>query len=163
MSDTQPGRQPGRQPARQPGRGQAALNVLMRTILRTPVLHRLVSGRILVIDIVGRKTGRRYRLPVAYVAADNALLVGTSGRWRRNLEPGQAVRVTVGRRRRDMTAEVITDERRCGEFYRSILAHNPVHGRYAGIRHAADGTPDMQDLRQALSRGLAVVRLQPAV
>jgi deazaflavin-dependent oxidoreductase (nitroreductase family) len=142
-----------------PGRGQAVLNVIMRTVLATPLLHRAVSNRILVIDIVGRKSGRRYRIPVGYVRTDDGLLVGTAGRWRRNLKPGQPVHVTVGRQRQDMTADVVTDERECTRLYRAILARNPVHGRYAGIRHEPDGTPNPQDMRAALDRGVAVVRL----
>jgi deazaflavin-dependent oxidoreductase (nitroreductase family) len=151
-----------RQSSPRPGRGQAALNLVMRAVLATPLLHRAVSNRILLIDVVGRKSGRHYRIPVGYVPAAGELLIGTAGRWRRNLTPGQLVEVTVGRRRQAMTADVVTDERQCVPLYRAILAHNPVHGRYAGIRHEPDGTPNPEDLRAALGRGIAVVRLRPA-
>ncbi|MEV4619008.1 nitroreductase family deazaflavin-dependent oxidoreductase [Asanoa sp. NPDC049573] len=143
-------------------RTQAALNAVMRAVLATPLLHRAVSGRVLVIDVVGRRSGHRYRFPVGYVRGDGELLVGTGGRWRRNLRRGQRVEVTVARRRRTMTAEVVTDEKTAASLYRTILARNPVHGRYAQIRHDADGTPDRDDLRAALARGVAVVRLRPA-
>ncbi len=149
----------GQRPAR-PGRGQTVLNGIMRAVLATPLLHRVVSNRILVIDVVGRKTGRRYRLPVGYVGTPDGLLIGTGGRWRRNLTPAQEVTVTVARRRRRMLADVVTDEGEITPLYRAILAHNPVHGRYARIRHEADGTPDPGDLRAALNRGVAVVRLR---
>jgi hypothetical protein len=144
-----------------PGRGQAALNVLVRVVLATPLLHRAVSGRVLVLDVVGRRSGRRYRLPVGYAPSRHGLLVGTAGRWRHNLVPGEPVRVVVARRVRWMLADVVTDEARCAELYRDILARNPVHGRYAGIGTGADGAPRPQDLRAALARGTAVVRLRP--
>jgi hypothetical protein len=144
-----------------PGAGQAFLNVVMRAVLATPLLHRVVSNRVLVIDVVGRRTGRRYRIPVGYTAIDGDLLVGTAGRWRQNLEPGRPVEVVVGRRHLTTEAEVVTDEARCRGLYRAILAHNPVHGRYAGIRRSADGEPDLEDLRRALAEGIAVVRLRP--
>jgi deazaflavin-dependent oxidoreductase (nitroreductase family) len=143
-------------------RTQAALNAVMRVVLATPLLHRAVSGRVLVINVVGRRSGRRYRFPVGYVRGDGELLVGTGGRWRRNLRRGQRVEVTVARRRQTMTAEVVTDEPTATPLYRTILARNPVHGRYAGIRHEPDGTPDQGDLRAALARGVAVVRLRQA-
>ena len=148
---------------RQSPRGQKALNVVMRTVLATPELHRVVSNRVLVLDIIGRKSGRRYRIPVGYTNTPHGLLIGTAGRWRRNLVEGEPIRVIVERRVRSMVAEVVTDEERCSELYRDILAHNPVHGRYAGIRAGADGAPNAEDLRAALDRGIAVVQLQPEI
>lgn len=148
---------------RQAERGQKALNVVMRAVLATPGLHRAVSNRVLVLDVVGRKSGRRYRIPVGYTTTPHGLLIGTAGRWRRNLVEGEPIRVVVARRVKAMTAEVVTDEKRCAELYRDILAHNPVHGRYAQIRANSDGSPNPHDLRAALDRGVAVVRLRPAV
>jgi hypothetical protein len=140
---------------------QDVLNGMTRAVLATPLLHRVVSNRILVIDVVGRRTGRRYRIPVGYVATADGLLIGTAGRWRRNLRPGDRVRVMRARTAYEMVADVVTDEDRCVPLYRQILAHNPVHGRYAGIRRDPDGEPNRTDLRAALTRGIAVVRLLP--
>jgi len=61
-----------------------------------------------------------------------------------------------------MAADVVTDLASAAPLSREILAHNPVHGRNAKIRHAADGTPVVDDLRAGLARGLAVVVLRPA-
>jgi hypothetical protein len=141
---------------------QSALNVVMRAVLATPLLHRAVSNRVLVVDVIGRKTGRRYRIPVGFTSTTDGLLVGTVGRWRRNLMPGQHVCVTVRRQRREMLAEVITDEARCAELYGAILSHNPVHGRYAHVHLNPDGTANRSELRSALDHGLAVVRLADA-
>ena len=143
-------------------RGQELLNLIMRAVLATPLLHRAVSNRVLVIQVVGRKSGRTYRIPIGYTPHGDALLVGTAGTWRRNLSPGTAVEVVLERRRTKMAADVVTDEQRCADFYRAILAHNPVHGRYAGIRTDPDGSPNRADLKAALARGIAVVRLMPA-
>jgi len=145
-----------------PSRTQRTLNVVMRALLVTPLLHRAVSNRVLVLDIRGRTTGRRYRIPVGYTPSQDGLLIGTAGTWRRNLIAGKPIPVTVARRREMMTAETIRDQQRCTELYRQILAHNPVHGRYAGIRTTPDGAPDPEDLQAALRRGIAVVRLTPS-
>jgi hypothetical protein len=144
------------------GRGQKALNVVMRAVLSTPVLHRVVSNRVLVLDVTGRASGRRYRIPVGYTPTRHGLLIGTAGTWRRNLVPGRPIRVTVARHVQSMLADVITDEEQCTQLYRDILAHNPVHGRYAGIGTTPDGSPRPDELRAALDRGIAVVRLRPA-
>jgi hypothetical protein len=138
---------------------QDLLNAVTRAVLATPLLHRAISDRILVIDVPGRRTGHRYRFPVGYVATRGGLLIGTGGRWRRNLRPGDVVRVVVARTAYEMVAEVVIDEERCVPLYREILAHNPVHGRYAGIRRDPDGGPNRADLHAALGRGIAVVRL----
>lgn len=144
------------------GRGQKALNTVMRAVLATPILHRVVSNRVLVIEVFGRKSGKRYRIPVGYTPSRHGLLIGTAGTWRRNLVPGTPVRVTVARHTQPMTADIITDEEHCAELYRDILAHNPVHGRYAGISTDSDGSPRPDELRAALDRGIAVVRLRAA-
>ena len=149
----------GSGPARRgESRFQRFLNTVMRGILRSP-LHPMMSGRILVIDVTGRKTGKLYRIPAGYVEHDGAILIGTAGTWRRNLAANQTVTVLLRGRPRQATAEVITDEDRCGELYRPILAKNPVHGKYASIGIEPGGSPNPADLRAALRRGIAVVRL----
>ncbi|MBV8930533.1 MAG: nitroreductase family deazaflavin-dependent oxidoreductase [Mycobacteriaceae bacterium] len=139
-------------------RYQRALNVLMRGLLASP-LHFVLSRRLLVIEVTGRKSGAVYRIPVAYVEHDGDILIGTAARWRRNLDAGGEVAVVLHGKRRTARAEVITDEARCTELYRHILAGNPVHGKFVGIAVQADGSPNPADLRRALASGVAVVRL----
>ena len=136
-------------------------NAVVLALLRSP-LHRLLSGRLLAITVVGR-TGRRYTIPVGYAEHDAALLIGTAGTWYRNLRPGAPVDVRLRGRRRRYDPEVIRDESRAADLYRVILGRNPVHGRFAHIRIAPDGGPDPDDLRRALADGVAVVRLRPRV
>jgi hypothetical protein len=137
------------------------LNLLVRAVLATPLLNRVIANRIMVVNVVGRKTGRHYKIPVGYTPSPWGLLVGTAGAWRRNLVHGVPVDIIVNRIRTTADAEVITDEKRCAERYRLILEHNPVHGRYAGIRADTSGNPRRDDLRAALSRGIAVIQLTP--
>ncbi|MBO0843538.1 MAG: nitroreductase family deazaflavin-dependent oxidoreductase [Nocardioides sp.] len=135
-------------------------NALTRGVLRTPLLHRVVSNRILVITSVGRRTGNLYRTPVGYVETEGEILVGTGGRWHRNLEPGTPVELLVRRRRVTALPQVVSDEETAAALYGDIIRHNPVHGRYAKIRLAPDGGPDRDDLRAALDRGVRIVRLR---
>lgn len=141
-------------------RGQRLGNVFARAVLRTPLLHRVVSNRLLIITTIGRRTGKQYRTPVGYVGVSGALLIGTAGTWHRNLRPGISVEVLVRRHRARALPEVIRDEETAAQLYGDILRHNPVHGRYAGIRLTDDGRPDPEDLRAALARGVRVVRLR---
>ena len=139
-------------------RYQKVLNAVMRALLTSP-LHFLLSGRLMVLVVTGRRSGTVYRIPVGYVEHDGDVLIGTGGRWYRNIVAGQEIPIVLRGRRRRARAEVITDEARCTELYHHILAGNPVHGRFVGIGLEADGSPNQSDLRRALAAGVAVVRL----
>jgi deazaflavin-dependent oxidoreductase (nitroreductase family) len=143
------------------GRAQRVGNVLARAVLQAPLLHRLVSNRMLIITLTGRRTGKRYRVPVGYVGVDGRLLIGTGGNWFRNLRPDTPVEVLVRRQTVRMLPQVIDDMDTAFDLYGDIIRHNPVHGRYAKIRLDADGRPNRGDLAAALKCGVRVVRLQP--
>ena len=79
------------EPRAQTLRFQGAANAVTRALLRVPLLNRLVGRRLIVIDVVGRTSGRLYRVPVAYTRHDGELLVGTPFAWGRNLRTGEPV------------------------------------------------------------------------
>jgi hypothetical protein len=70
----------------------AALNVPMRVVLGLPFPTPL-SGRLMLVHHTGRRTGRRYRQPVSYIADGATLLTPGGGRWTNNLRDGQSVRL----------------------------------------------------------------------
>jgi F420H(2)-dependent quinone reductase len=93
-------------------RGRGPFRVLNRTLnpalellLRSP-LHPLASGRFALIAYTGRRTGRRYTIPVLYREAGDevTIAVGWPDRkvWWRNLtgEGGPVELVVAGRRLR---------------------------------------------------------------
>ncbi|WP_149262782.1 nitroreductase family deazaflavin-dependent oxidoreductase [Actinomadura sp. K4S16] len=86
------------------------VNPVMGWLLRSP-LHRMVSGRVALITVTGRRTGRVYRFPVMYARAGDRIyvLVGQHTRktWWRNVRRPAPVRVLVAGRRLDGTAEVL--------------------------------------------------------
>ena len=45
---------------------QGLANRVVRGMLRTPLLSRAMGSRLVTLYIVGRKSGRRYTIPVAY-------------------------------------------------------------------------------------------------
>ncbi|GAB0106510.1 nitroreductase/quinone reductase family protein [Nocardia sp. JMUB6875] len=139
---------------------QERLNAVMRWVLRSP-LHRVVSGKLLIVTVVGRRTGRVYDNPVAYVEHEGTLLIGTAAKWRRNLKPDEPVRITLRRRVIEADWAVITDVDEAAELYRVILTHNPTHGKYAGISLNSDGSVNREELAAAFAKGTAVVRLWP--
>lgn len=139
-----------------------AMNAVMGGVLRTPLVHRALSGQLLVVEVIGRKTGRRYRVPLAYRRSGDALLVVTEGRWRRNLVEGRPVGVLLRGRTEQMSPEVIADEAGCTPLLREILTHSPALRRQLRIDVNPEGDPDSADVRAGLERGLACILLRPA-
>jgi hypothetical protein len=52
------------------------VNRVIRGLLRSPLLCRLVGRRLITVYLVGRKSGRRYAVPVARACRNGTLLVG---------------------------------------------------------------------------------------
>jgi hypothetical protein len=63
---------------------------VVRALLRSPA-HRVMSRGVLLLTYTGRRSGRRYTLPVQYARADQSLILWPAHhdrkRWWRNLQP----------------------------------------------------------------------------
>jgi hypothetical protein len=81
-------------------------NRLVAGLLRSP-LHALVSGRLMLITVTGRRSGREHTLPVIYERSGDVLNVPVMWAerklWWRNLRDGGA-RVLVRLRGRELRA-----------------------------------------------------------
>ncbi|MCU1643099.1 MAG: hypothetical protein JWN03_3374 [Nocardia sp.] len=141
-------------------RVQRTGDAFMRRVLRSP-MHRMVSGKLLIVTVIGRKSGHVYENPVGYAESDGYVLIGTAAKWYRNLRPGEPVRITLRRTVIEADWEVIREEEVAAECYRIILEVNPTHGRFAGISLTPDGSVNRDELRKALAAGTVVVRLTP--
>jgi len=87
----------------------ALANPLVGLILRSP-LHGLMSRNTLLVTVIGRKSGKRFTLPVNYVRKGDSLLVISRRyrRWWKNLRGGGPVEVRLqGRALRDQAS--VTD------------------------------------------------------
>jgi hypothetical protein len=86
------------------------VNPVVVALLRSPA-HRLISRHVAVIEVTGRRSGRRLRVPVDYARADGHLAVASrpSRRWWRNLRGGAPVRVLLRGRWIDGVADVAAD------------------------------------------------------
>jgi hypothetical protein len=140
---------------------QRPLNLLIRGLLRTPLLCRLIGRRLITIYVVGRKTGRRFAVPVAYTRHDGALLFGTQFGWGRNLRTGQPVEIRLCGKRVVAAVDVITDETGVVEDYAIICRDNHGFARFNHIRLDDAGEPDRADLHLAWAAGARAFRLTP--
>lgn len=150
---------PGTAPRARTMRFQGAANRVVRALLATPLLSRVVGKRLITVHVVGRKSGRRYDVPVAYTPHEGTLLIGTSFAWGRNLRTGEPVEVRHLGRRRTADVRVHTDEADVVQFYDVIARHNRQFAAFNSIGFDAAGAPRPQDLHAAWASGARVLQL----
>ena len=143
-------------------RFQGAANTIAHALLRVPLLSRLVGRRLMVIDVVGRTSGKVYRVPVAYTPHDGALLVGTPFPWGRNLRTGEPVTILLKGRRTTADVTVLTGETDVVTAYETMARDNRQFASFNKIGLDEHGVPDPEDLRLAWQAGARAFRLTPA-
>ncbi len=140
---------------------QGAANLVMRGLLRTPLLCRVVGRWLLTVYVVGRKSGRRYAIPVAYVGRDGRLMVGTPFAWGRNLRTGLPVRIRLKGRLRTADVEVVSDEAGVVEWYATMARQNHQFASFNKIAIDEAGEPSLTDLRLAWEAGARAFLFTP--
>ncbi len=140
---------------------QNLVNRIVRGLLRTPLASRAVGSRLVTLYIVGRKSGRRYTVPVAYTWHEGALLIGTPFGWGRNLRTGEPVAILLKGRKRLADVEVLADEARVTGAYAVMCRDNRNFAKFNKVGFDAGGEPDPADLRLAWAAGARAFRLTP--
>jgi deazaflavin-dependent oxidoreductase (nitroreductase family) len=146
-------------PRAQTLRFQGAANAVVRAMLRIPLLSRAVGKRLVTLYVVGRKSGKRYAVPVAYTAHEGALLIGTPFGWGRNLRTGVPLEVRYQGSRRVADVVVATEEDAVVEAYAVIARDNHSFADFNKISFDSQGNPDPADLREAWLAGARAFRL----
>ena len=140
---------------------QAVVNRMVRGLLRVPLLSRMVGGRLVTVYVVGRKSGRRYAVPVAYTRHEGDLLIGSPFGWGRNLRTGEPVTIQLRGRRRPADVRVIADEPGVVDAYATMARDNHAFAKFNQIGFDGDGDPVPADLHQAWAAGARAFRLTP--
>jgi deazaflavin-dependent oxidoreductase (nitroreductase family) len=138
---------------------QGLVNWIVRGLLRAPLISRGIGGRLLTLYVVGRKSGKRYTVPVAYTRHGDELLIGTPFGWARNLRTGDTVEVNFKGRRRTANVVAQADEASVVSAYEIIARDNRSFANFNKIGFLDDGRPDPGDLRLAWQAGARVLRL----
>lgn len=86
------------------------VNPFVLALLHSP-LHPLLSGRLVLLRVTGRRSGRMFELPVGYVLNDAGLVitVGSPERkqWWRNIDGPTPITLVLGGRTRTGVAELL--------------------------------------------------------
>ncbi|MGW5242215.1 nitroreductase/quinone reductase family protein [Monashia sp. NPDC004114] len=136
-------------------------NPAVRAVLRSPV-HGAMDGALLLLHIVGRKTGRRYDIPVGYVDVDGRLLVVTQHAWRANVRGGAEVEVTSRGQRQRMHCTLDEDPRSVAmSIHRVMEVLGPKAAqRLTGLKAREGESPSVGQLEAAVREyGLSALTL----
>lgn len=140
---------------------QGLVNRINRGLLRTPLVSRLVGRWLLTVYVVGRKSGRRYAVPVVYTRYDGDLLVCTPFGWGRNLRSGEPVAIRLKGRRRLAGVQVLSEEDDVVDAYGAMARDNHGFAKFQGIGLDPAGNPVPADLHLAWAAGARAFRLTP--
>jgi deazaflavin-dependent oxidoreductase (nitroreductase family) len=139
-------------------------NPVLRVLLNSP-LHAVLDSSVLLLHVTGRKTGRRYDIPVNYADIDGRLVVVTIAGWRANLRGGASVEVTLRGRRRPMRAELAEDPAAVAVSYQTLISRLgwDKARRHLGISVRDGRPPTVLELKDAAREyGWSVITLTPA-
>ena len=128
-------------------------NPVMRGLLRSPVGGPL-RKQFMVLRFFGRKTGRRYDIPVVAHRLDGGLYALTDARWRNNFRDGAAVEVTLDGHVTRMRGQLVDDPEAAGSLYARAIDHLGVKRaqRMLGIKIRTPEAPPAEALAEAARR-----------
>ena len=135
------------------------INPVVAWILRSP-LHGLISDSILLITVIGRRTGTLYTTPVGYDRDGDTLYITTHhSNWWKNLRGGAPVRVQLQGEQRTGLGAVTEDPEEVAAFIdRYIDKHGIENAGRAGVRIAGDGRPSRDQL-EAVAKDIHLVEV----
>jgi deazaflavin-dependent oxidoreductase (nitroreductase family) len=125
------------------------------------LLSRFAGERLVTLYVTGRKSGRRYTVPVAYTKCEGDLLIGTPFGWGRNLRTGEPVAIRLRGRRRQADVRVFTSEADVTALYAVMCKDNSTFAKFAEVGFDAEGNPNQDELRRVWAAGARAIRLTP--
>lgn len=120
-------------------------------MLHSPA-HPLVSGRYAIIEFTGRKSGRVFRTPVAYVRDGSRVLLSTDSPWWRNLTAQPTVRLRLKGRELTGQAHVVSEPTQAAAILRRLVESIRGYSRPAGVA-TTRGRVSEDELTRALTSG----------
>jgi hypothetical protein len=139
-------------------------NPILRSLLRTPIMGAL-REQLMVVSFNGRKTGRRYSIPLSAHRIDNDLYALTDAPWKHNFRDGATAEVLVNGKTTFMRGELIQDRPTVADLYhRGAESYGAKRAqRMMGFKFRDQRIPTLDEFAEAVDRDhLAAVRFTPA-
>jgi hypothetical protein len=140
------------------------VNPLLSALLRTP-LAGPAGKQLMVLSFTGRKTGRRFTLPVSAHLIDNDLYALTGAAWKQNFRGGAPAQVVYDGKTTAMHGELIRDRAVVSDLYlRCTQAYGVKRAqRMIGVKFRDQRIPTLEEFGEAVDRmHLAAIRLTAA-
>ena len=133
----------------------ASVGTVVKMALRAPLLHRVLSGRLMVIAVTGRKSGKVYEIPLSYTREGDVVTACTSvtNAWPKNLAGGASVRLLLRGVWAEGMAEPVVPGPGDLAWY---LGRVPKDAKYHYVRLGKDGRADPGDLELAAREQLMI-------
>jgi hypothetical protein len=130
-----------------------AVNPMVGFLLRTPLAGPL-RKQMMVVNVTGRKSGRRYSIPLSAHQIDGTIYALTSAPWKNNFRDGATAEVLHDGKTSTMRGELITDpnvvaelSERCATFYGVKKAQTMM-----GLKFRDNRIPTVEEFKEAAER-----------
>ena len=127
----------------------------MKRLLRSP-LHWPWSRWFTVVEWTGRRTGRQYGTPVAYLRRGGELWVTTGDAWWRNLRSNPLTHVWLAGRHIGGDATLVTNAQESVQLHTTMFEVRPFFARLAGL----PARPGPTQIAAAIKAGRVLVRIR---
>lgn len=136
-------------------------NMFPKLVLSSP-LHPLMSGRYLLLTFTGRRSGRPYTTPVAYLKREEIIILTTDSRWWSNLVNGAPVVVNLKGTKRQGTAYPVLSREEAIEGLTALVEAIPSYGKFAEVGRDKERRADPADVSRAIDEGRVLIRVDLA-
>lgn len=130
-----------------------AVNPMVGFLLRTPLSGSL-RKQMMVVNVTGRKSGRRYSIPLSAHQIDGTLYALTSALWKNNFRDGANAEVLHDGKTTTMRGELVTDpdvvaelSERCATSYGVKKAQTMM-----GLKFRDNRIPTVEEFKEAAER-----------
>lgn len=128
-------------------------------LMARSILHRVLSHQVVVLEFSGRRSGRRYAIPVSFLRSGSKILCMTdrNGIWWRNLQGAVPVQLTLNGRSVSAIAQVeVEDNQQVAAALRLFCLRSRISAYFAGVGFDSDGEPKSADLVRAAEQHVLI-------
>ena len=129
------------------------VNPMVGFLLRTPLAGPL-REQMMVVNVTGRKSGRKYSIPLSAHQIDGTLYALTSAPWKNNFREGATAEVLHGGKTTTMRGELVTDPTLVAELSERCAASYGVKKAQTvmGLKFRDNRIPTVDEFKEAVLR-----------